>query len=328
MARNRYYDGPASDHFDGRRFFNPGEPETDRSLRDVLRWRFQAASNPWPERVPVKQVVPLRRVETLRVTMIGHATLLIQVNGLNILTDPVWSDRASPLSFAGPRRVAAPGVKFESLPPIDAILLSHNHYDHLDVATLKALHARHAPLIVTPLGNDAIIRRHVPAARVVTGDWWERFEIAPSADVHILPANHWSSRSISDRRMSLWCGFMLRAHGSLIYFAGDTGYGTGNIFRAIRERFGATDVALIPIGAYDPRWFMAAQHTDPEEAIQIMHDLNARSAIGIHWGTFKLTDEALYEPAERLSAGLASRGMDPSSFVALRPGEFVEYPRA
>jgi L-ascorbate metabolism protein UlaG (beta-lactamase superfamily) len=325
MPGNPYYSGPVTDHFDGKRFFNPGEPDTDRSLRDVLRWRRSVPDKPWPESVAVTPVVPDARVEGLRVTMIGHATVLIQLAGLNLLTDPVWSNRASPVGFAGPKRITAPGVRIEDLPPIDAILLSHSHYDHLDIATLKALHKRDAPLIVTPLGNDTIVRRHVRSARIVTGDWGERFQIAPAAEVHIVPATHWSSRGISDRRMALWCGFMVRAGGKLVYFAGDTGYGTGNIFRAMRERFGPTDLALLPIGAYDPRWFMAAQHTDPEEAIQIMRDLDARAALGIHWGTFKLTDEPRDDPALRLAAGLAAQGIEPGCFRALQPGETAEF---
>jgi L-ascorbate metabolism protein UlaG (beta-lactamase superfamily) len=242
-----------------------------------------------------------------------------------LLTDPVWSDRASPFAFAGPRRVTTPGVRIDDLPPIDAILLSHNHYDHLDLATLRSLHERDAPLIVTPLGNDAIVRRHIPTARIVAGDWGEHFEIAPGAKAHIVPALHWSSRGIRDRRMALWCGFMVQAGGRLVYFAGDTGYGTGNIFRTIRERFGPADLALIPIGAYDPRWFMAAQHTDPEEAIQIMRDLEARAAVGIHWGTFKLTDEPRDDPALRLATGLLAAGIPPGSFIAMQPAEVAGF---
>lgn len=325
MQRNPYYNGPASDHYDGRRFFNPGEPDTDRSLREVLRWRRSIPDNPWPKSVPVTPTVPAARVEGLRITMIGHATMLIQNAGLNILTDPVWSDRASPLAFAGPRRVAAPGIRLEDLPPIDVVLLSHNHYDHLDITTLRALHRRHAPLIVTPLGNDVIVRRRIPEARIAAGDWDDDFEVASGTRVHIVPATHWSSRGFRDRRMALWGGFMVESRGTLVYFAGDTGYGSGRIFRAMRQRFGPPDLALLPIGAYDPRWFMAAQHTDPEEAIQIMRDLEARAAVGMHWGTFKLTDEPCEEPAQRLAAGLAARGIRASAFLALRPGATVDF---
>ena len=168
---NPYHRGPVTDHFDGLRFFNPGEPDTDRGPRDVLRWRRAAPKNAWPQQIEVQPVVPERRTDALTVTMVGHATVLIQIAGLNLLTDPVWSARASPVRFVGPKRVMAPGVQLHDLPPIDAILLSHNHYDHLDIRTLRELNGHHAPLIVTPLGNDAIIRRHLPEAHIEMGDW-------------------------------------------------------------------------------------------------------------------------------------------------------------
>lgn len=325
-SRNPYYQGPLSDHFDGTRFLNPaGEPETDRSFGDVLKWRRAAVDNRWPASVDVVPVVPDDRVDGLRVTMVGHATLLIQIGGLNMLTDPVWSDRASPFAFAGPKRVTSPGIELEKLPPIEAVLLSHNHYDHLDMATLRTLHARHDPLIVTPLGNDAIIRRHLPKARIATGDWGDRLDIAHGAYAHIVPALHWSSRGLRDRRMALWGGFMIEAAGTLVYFAGDTGYGTGAIFRDIGARFGAVDLAILPIGAYDPRWFMAAQHCDPEEAIRIMLDVRAKAAVGMHWGTFKLTDEPRADPEHRLAAGLVARGIEPGRFTALHPADVADF---
>src|SRR5580692_3083231 len=317
---NPYYSGLPSDHFDGLRFFNPDHPNTDRGIGDLLRWKLKEKAAQWPRTVPPLQIVPEARVDGLRTTIVGHASVLIQAGGLNVLTDPVWSERASPLSFAGPRRVCAPGIAFESLPPIDAVLLSHNHYDHLDLATLRRLHIRDGPLMVTPLGNDAILRRAIPGVRVVAGDWWERIAIGKGGEVTIVPAYHWSSRTGRDRRMALWSGFMLSSSAGQVYFSGDTGYGNGRIFRDMRQRVGRPDLALIPIGAYAPRWFMCAQHTDPNEAVQILEDLEATRAIGIHWGVFRLTDELRDEPPELLSKALARRGIPPNLFPAGVPG--------
>ncbi len=317
---SRYYQGPPSDHFDGTRFFNPGHATTDRGLGQVLRWKLREKAAAWPRSVAVTPNVPEPHIAGLSVTAVGHATLLIQIAGRNILTDPLWSERASPSQLVGPRRVTAPGIAFDKLPPIDTVLLSHNHYDHLDIATLRRLVAVHRPLIVTPLGNDAIVRRAVPAARIATGDWGDRFELGGGAEVHIVPAQHWSARGIGDRRMALWGGFMLRSGGTQVYFAGDTGYGDGAIFRAMHRRYGAPDLALIPIGAYAPRWFMAAQHVDPEEAVRIMLDMEAKRAIGIHWGTFQLTDEARDAPLIALQESLAKHGIDPVRFQAAIPG--------
>jgi L-ascorbate metabolism protein UlaG (beta-lactamase superfamily) len=251
---NPYYSGPPSDHFDGLRFFNPDHPDTDRSLRDILRWKLKGTAAPWPRSVPVRPTIPDALVAGLRATIVGHASVLIQAGGLNVLTDPVWSQRASPLSFAGPRRVWAPGIAFDALPRIDAVLLSHNHYDHLDLRTLRRLHLVHSAVIVTPFGNDAILRRAIPGVRVLTGDWWDRIDIGRGGAVTIVPAYHWSSRTGRDRRMALWCGFMLSTDAGRVYFSGDTGYGNGRIFRDMRRHVGRPDLALIPIGAYAPRW--------------------------------------------------------------------------
>jgi L-ascorbate metabolism protein UlaG (beta-lactamase superfamily) len=317
---NRYYSGPRSDHFDGFRFFNPHHPATDRGLRDILRWKLGERPAPWPRSVPPQQTVPEARVDGLRVTIVGHASVLIQAAGLNVLTDPVWSERASPVSFLGPKRVWAPGIAFEALPPIDAVLLSHNHYDHMDVATLRRLHERHRPLIVTSLGNDVILRRAIEGVRVATGDWWQRVDIGNGGEVTLVPAYHWSARTGRDRRMALWGGFVLSTSAGSAYFAGDTGYGDGGIFREMRRRVGRPDLALIPIGAYAPRWFMRAQHTDPDEAVKILEDLEARRAVGIHWGVFQLTDEPRMEPPELLLQALARRGIAADLFPAGEPG--------
>ncbi|UUR07216.1 MBL fold metallo-hydrolase [Sphingomonas glaciei] len=323
--RNPYYDGPPSDHFDGTRFFNPPGPASDKGLGDVLRWQLRETRARWPRQVPVTAVRPEERVTGLRVTMVGHSTLLIQGSGVSLLTDPVWAPRASPLSFAGPRRVTEPGIRFEDLPPIDAVLLSHNHYDHCDLATLKRLGAAHDPLFITPLGNDTLIRQAAPEARCFAGDWGDGTGLGGDVRVEIVPANHWSSRTTRDRRMALWSGFVLRLGGRTLYFAGDTGYCGGGIFADIRARYGPMDVALIPIGAYAPEWFMAEQHCNPEDAVRIMAALDAQRAIGIHWGTFQLTNEAREEPPERLAAELDRRGIPGERFVAGVPGVSYDF---
>ena len=320
MPRNRYYSGPTSDHFDGARFSNIAPATRDKSLRDLIRWRRTSRPGPWPSRVPAARVVPDARSASTRITIVGHATALIQMRGLNLITDPIWSERASPLSFLGPKRVAPPGVAFDDLPRIDAVLLSHNHYDHLDTATLQRLVRRDDPLIVTPLGADAIVRRSIPKARLSSGDWWERRRLSADVEVTLLPAQHWSARGVFDRRMALWCGFALDAGGEIVYVAGDTGYGDGGLFRVLRRRIGRPDLALLPIGAYAPRWFMADQHVDPDEAVTILLDLDARHALGMHWGVFPLGDEGRDEPREALTRALVERRIEPSRFVAAEPG--------
>jgi len=324
MPRNRYYSGPVTFNFDGLKFHSPGQPLPDRGLRDVLRWQRQGTRAKWPDSVAVTPAVPPERSRAPRVTMVGHASLLIQVAGLNILTDPVWSERVSPLSFVGPKRVTAPGIRFEDLPPVDAVLISHNHYDHLDLATLRRIEARHRPVMVMPLGTDATVRRAGRDMRLVTGNWHDRIGIGDGVSVSLTPANHWSARGMGDRRMALWSGFWIHAPGVDIWYAGDTGYGDGAVFRDIRARHGSPDIALIPIGAYAPRWFMAAQHVGPEEAVQIFRDVGAGQAVAFHWGTFQLTDEPRDEPPLLLARALDAAGIDTQRFLALEPGEVYE----
>jgi L-ascorbate metabolism protein UlaG (beta-lactamase superfamily) len=320
---NRYYQGPPSDHFDGTRFFNPGQPPTDRGLADILRWRWREKRASWPAHVPVTPAVPDARVAGLRVTMVGHATLLIQAAGTNILTDPVWSPRVSPFTFAGPKRAAAPGIAVDRLPPIDAVLLSHNHYDHLDLDTLARLHARDRPLMAMPLGNDAIVRQRLPNARTIVGDWGDRLPLGEGVATTLTRANHWSARGVRDRRMALWAGHLLDTPAGRVWFAGDTGWGDGLIFREIAAL--RPDVALIPIGAYAPRWFMAAQHADPADAVRIFRTVGAARALGIHWGSFQLTDEPRDEPPRLLADCMRSAGLDPARFVAAEPGSVHDF---
>jgi len=325
VPRNRYYQGPVSDHFDGRQFFNPGQPTTDRGLSDMLRWKLARGAATWPRSVAVVPARPDARVDGLRITMVGHASTLIQAGGYNILTDPVWSDRASPFRGVGPRRVTTPGIAFDDLPPIDAVLLSHAHYDHMDVATLQRLQGVHAPLMAMPLGNDTIVRAAIPDARCVTGDWWGRLSLGGGFATTLTPANHWANRWPSDVRMALWSGHYLTTPAGPVWFVGDTGYGDGAIFAEVRHRLGPPRVALIPIGAYEPRWFMSAQHVNPEEAVRIFRDVGAGSALGIHWGTFQLTDEARDAPPEALAAALGEARVDAARFVAAQAGRAYDF---
>lgn len=312
---------PLSDHFDGRQFFNPGQPSTDRSIADLLRWQVLGRRSAWPaQAVAAQPVRPPAQVDGLAITMIGHASVLIQAAGVNVLVDPVWSERVSPVRFAGPRRADAPGIAFTDLPPIHAVLVTHNHYDHLDADTLKRLGAVHRPQFVAPLGNDAVIA-HATGARVDTGDWGDRFALGPGVDVTLHPAYHWSARQPGDRRKALWCGFVLRTPVGPVYVAGDTAYGDGVIFRQVHDRFGPPVVAILPIGAYEPRWFMRNQHVNPDEAVRIMLDCGASQALGVHWGTFQLTDEARSVPPAALLEACRTHGVDPARFPALRPGD-------
>ncbi len=327
QAGNRYYSGPVSDHFDGTRFFNPGGEEP-RAFLDLLRWRFNGARATWPSRVesPYPSAVPQPRIDDLRITMVGHATMLIQVAGLNILTDPVWSERASPVRFAGPKRVIEPGIAFGALPKIDLILLSHNHYDHLDVETLRQLHAAHDPLVVTPLGNDTILADSVPGMRVITGDWGDKVAVNERATVHIEPAHHWSARGTRDRRMALWASFVVETPAGRIYHIGDTGFHDGINYREAARLYGSFRLAVLPIGAYEPRWFMKGQHQGPEEAVEGMVLCNAAFAAGHHWSTFQLTDEAIDAPRQALLGALAARDIAASRFRPMLAGESWDVP--
>ncbi|MEP6732778.1 MAG: MBL fold metallo-hydrolase, partial [bacterium] len=231
----------------------------------------------WPKLVAARTGVrPPQRVAGLQITHVGHASYLVQVGGHNILVDPVWAERASPFTWAGPRRHNPPAIAFEDLPPIDAVLVTHNHYDHLDTSTIRRLHDIHRPRVIAPLGNDTIIRGASRGIDVQTGDWWSSFSVAADITVTIVPAYHWSSRVLADRRMALWGGFVIESSSGVIYCAGDTAFRDGAIFTEIAERFGAPTVAVLPIGAYAPRWFMETQHVNPEEAVQIATLCGAR----------------------------------------------------
>jgi L-ascorbate metabolism protein UlaG (beta-lactamase superfamily) len=254
----------------------------------------------------------------IAVTFIGQATFLLRTAAGTILTDPFFSERASPFASIGPRRLRAPGFALDALPDIDLILLSHNHYDHMDLPSLRALRARTTAPILTGLGNGAYLARK-GVSGAVEMDWWQRTTPRPDVAVSYVPAQHWSSRSPRDRRRMLWGGFVVRSGGATIYFAGDTGYCPW--FGTIRERLGAPDLALLPIGAYEPRWFMQNQHMNPAEAVQAHLDLGSRHSIGMHFGTIQLTDEAVDEPLHALARAAREAGLGEGAFTTLDFGE-------
>jgi L-ascorbate metabolism protein UlaG (beta-lactamase superfamily) len=326
MTRNRYYSGPVSDHFDGELFFSPTRP-TDKTFRDMLAWSFRERRAPWPRSYPSPYSDrPPYRVEggALRVSYIGHASFLIQTRGLNLLIDPVYETRASPVRWAGPARVNPPGVPFDDLPPIDVVLITHNHYDHLDLAALSKLQTRWRPRILTPFGNDAIMRAHDSALTPEAHDWGAQVGLSNEVSTHFLPAYHWSARGLNDRRMALWCAFLIETPDGALYCIGDTGFGDGEIFRNVAKTFGSPRLALIPIGAYEPRWFMKDQHVNPAEAAEVFRLCGARQAIAHHWGTFHLSNEAIDTPPKALGEALRAAAIDPERFRVMRPGEVFE----
>jgi L-ascorbate metabolism protein UlaG (beta-lactamase superfamily) len=322
------YSGPVSDHFDGERFFDPdGAPP--KSLGQVLRWQFGRGRKraTWPEWAPSRHAdTPPPRVDgdRVRFSFVGHASWLIQTAGLNILIDPVWSERASPFSFAGPKRRNDPGIAFEALPRIDVVLVSHGHYDHLDVATLSKLAARFSPRVITPLGNDLTMRAADEAIRAEAFDWHDRVELGNEIAVTPVPTRHWSARGLFDRNKALWASFVMETPAGKIYIVCDSGYGDGGHFRRVAEAHGPLRLAILPIGAYEPRWFMRDQHMNPSDAVKALADCGAQRALAHHHGTFQLTDEAIDAPAIALGAALDEAKISRERFVALKPGQVAE----
>lgn len=325
VAQARYYDGPVSDHFDGVRFFDRhGAPP--KRLSDLARWWFTSKESKWPDWAPspyADRPPPQVRGSVCRISYVGHASFLLQTAGLNILIDPIWSKRASPFSFYGPKRVNDPGIAFENLPRIDIILVSHAHYDHLDVPTLSRLAAAHRPRILTALGNDAILRKEA-GIDAQAFDWGERAALNSEAAVTFVPTRHWSARSLADRNLSLWAGFAIETPGGKIFHVPDSGYGEGHHFRTARERYGPFRLAILPIGAYEPRWFMRDQHMNPGESVRAFQDCGAEFALGHHYGTFQLTEEAIDAPPIALAAALAATEISPERFRLLKPGQVWE----
>ncbi|WP_448662154.1 MBL fold metallo-hydrolase [Sphingomonas sp. CJ20] len=324
-----YYEGPVTGHYDGARFFNPDgddilPPGTNRFTFLWNRFVMPSDRPAWPEHVAVHRMPVVPRVEgaAMRATWVGHATLLVQTQGLNILTDPVWSNRAGPLGV-GPQRVAAPGIRFEDLPRIDLVLVSHDHYDHMDLATLRRLWARDRSLIVTSLGNDRVIAGAGVPARAL--DWGQRVAVRPGIDVVVTRNHHWGSRTFADRNRALWSSFVVTLPGGNFFFAGDTGAGDLR-WPAEARALGPIRLAALPIGAFrfNPGQMANGNHIGPPDAIRVWQELGRPRTIPIHWGTFRLSDEGYDTPPRLLETMLRCARTDPARFAAVPIGAPVE----
>jgi L-ascorbate metabolism protein UlaG (beta-lactamase superfamily) len=314
-----------SDHFNGKKFHNPTMTEEySPSFSDVFRMAREGRPE-WPEHVENRGVPRLHEElgpDDISLTFVNHSTFLIQLHGLNILTDPVWSDRVGPMSWFGIKRVRAPGVEFEDLPKIDVIVVSHNHYDHLDVATLRKLNEQSNPMVLVPIGDKALIES-IGVKDVRELDWWESVELNADTRITFTPTQHSSRRGLFDLDKSLWGSYFIQHRGKKVYFAGDAAYSTH--YAEIRNRLGSPDIALLGIGDYLPRWFMKPIHMAPAEAVAAHKDLGAKSSIGMHFGTFQNSAVAFGQPPKDLKEALEKEMLSLDSFIVLYEGETKIY---
>lgn len=316
--------GPVTDHYDGRRFHGA---EPDHSFCDMVRWIWEMKPVPWPAWIddPPRPAPPARvGAGRLRATHVNHATILLQLDGLNVVTDPIWSSHAGPVSWAGPRRVRRPGIRLEDLPPVDVVLVSHDHYDHLDRSTLRALERRDHPLVIAGLGVGARLRS-LGMGRVVELDWWESQAIPGGLTVTFVPARHRSGRGLLDGGRTLWGGFVIESPAGRIYFAGDTGL--GDFVDRIAARYPEFRLAILPIGSYERRWFMRGQHMNPDDAVRVHLALHARRSMGMHYATFEEHPEQAIDAHEAdLAAALRAHAVPADDFRILGFGEGFEVP--
>ena len=331
-AASKYYDPDKPNRTpSGFRNNYPQEPRAS-----LLKWQWERITQGLPKAPANHYQFPMATPEiawlqanktTPSVTWISHATALLQIEGMNVITDPVFSERASPFSFVGPKRKVPLNITLAQLPHIDVVVISHNHYDHLDQASVEQLNkqAGGPPLFLVPLGVKDWMA-DVGITNVREMDWWDKTTVG-KLDINFVPAQHWSARGLMDRSETLWGGWVIKTgegapHPFSVFFAGDTGYSKD--FQDIGRKFGSFDLALIPIGAYAPRWFMKGQHVDPEEAVQIHQDVHAKRSIGIHWGTFELADESLDEPPKLLAEAVKKVGLPENEFTVLKHGETLK----
>lgn len=320
---------PVSDHCNGWRFVNPPGWRQARGFSDLPKWWAQrlflgqGARWPWSASAPAKPELPAAvPADQVAVTLVGHSTFLLQLSGLNILTDPIFSPCAGPFFWAGPRRVRPPALRLGQLPRIDLVLVSHNHYDHLDLPTLRWLARERRPLILTTLGNKAWLESR-GVGNVVELDWWQANQARPELEVVCTPAQHFAARWPWDRCQTLWGGFALKTATGRIYFTGDSGY--CGCFQEIGARLGPFALALIPIGSYEPRWFMEAVHCTPAEAVRIHRDLRARQSLAMHFGCFPLADDGLDQPINDLLVARQAANLGETDFAVPATGRTMLY---
>lgn len=319
LINKAYFCNPSSDHYDGMHFHNI--PPTDRGFKDFLKWMISRKPHRWPKKIPLIFFTkpPIAEKECM-ITFVNHSTLLIQWKNLNILTDPIWSKRCGPFNILGPKRVHSPGIAFENLPPIHIVLISHNHYDHMDLPTLNRLQKTHNPFFFTGLGNRNYLENN-NLTNVVELDWWEN-ALHHDLQIVFVPAQHFSMRNPWNKNKTLWGGFVLKKGSEAIYFAGDTGYTSQ--FEEIKNRFGPIKAAALPIGAFEPRWFMEPAHMSPEDATKAHLKLESQQSIAIHFGTFPLSDEAIDTPVKELRSHMEKSNIPLEKFWIPQPGESLK----
>lgn len=299
-------------------------PHDLKSFWQVIKWKLTSEQETWPSYVENKVKAQAREevpAGQLNLVFINHASFLIQVPGFNILTDPIFSERASPVSWTGPKRVRAPGLNLEELPKIDVIVISHNHYDHMDLPSLVKLAKDHDPFIIVPSGNSKHLDE-LKSKKIIELSWWQEHNLGQDLKIALTPVRHWSARSLWDKNESLWGGYLIQSKHEnktfKVFFAGDTGYASW--FKDIRDKYQEIDISLLPIGAYEPRWFMKNFHMDPSEAAQAHLDLGSAFSVGMHFETFQLTDEAYSKPRQALANALRDKAIDSKHFLCPEPG--------